>query len=311
MHYVMLAVIAFFVATFGSLIGAGGGFLLMPVLLLTYGGRELAGYRMGPTEVTFISLCAVLVNGWVAAISYGRMGRIDYRTGAVLAACTIPAAVGARLLLGGVGSEEFGWIFGLVLIAIAVFLAWRVRSRGDAGERRVAPKPKWTQRTLRDRWGTEHAYAFDMRIGVCAGATGGFIGAFFGIGGGILHVPVMTQLMHIPAHVASATSIMILAVSSTTGVITDVVRKGGDVPLAPGLVVGVGACLGALAGTRLSKRVSGRRILYLLSVALILAGGRLIAGRFFERGTHEAAAPPGVTAGHDEPAQSGGAGGRR
>lgn len=277
MHYfIVFMLISFGAATIGSLIGSGGGFILMPVLLLLYNGEQIGGRVMTPTELTFISLCASVINGWTASFNYGRMGRIDYRTAFILAAFTIPAAIVARLLLGGVGKEQFGGIFGIVLIAIGAFILWRVCTRGDAHEHKVTPKPNWTQRRIKDSSGIEYAYAFDLRIGVSASVAGGFIASFFGIGGGVFQVPVMTQLLHFPAHVAAATSILILSVGATAGVITDVVKKGGDVSFALAVIVGIGSFLGAQLGTRLAKRISGRKILWLLALALILAGGKLL-----------------------------------
>ena len=284
MQYLVLMLICLAVAAFGSLIGAGGGFLLMPIFLILYQGKTFDGQVMGPRELTFISLFAVLVNGLAATFNYARMKRVDYRTGAILAVCTIPTAVVARRLLAGLRGDQFAPIFGIVLLAIGAFIIWRVRKKGDAALQKAEPKPRWTRRTLVDASGRKYEYAFDLRVGVCASLAEGFVASFFGIGGGILHVPVMTQLLHFPAHIASATSILILSVSAMAGVLSDVISKGGDVPMKLALVAGLGAFVGAQVGTRLSKKVSGERILYLLAVALIVAGGKLLAGPLLPKG---------------------------
>ena len=276
MEYCALALISCGVAALGSLIGAGGGFLLMPILLLLYGGKTFGGRVMGPTELTFISLFAVMINGLSATVNYARMKRIDYRTGVILAACTVPTSVAARRLLAGMKGEQFAPLFGVVLLGIGAFILWRTRVFGDAGGGEIAPQPHWSRRRQVDATGREFVYAFDLRVGIGAALAGGFLASFFGIGGGILTVPVMTQLLRFPAHIASATSILILSVSAIAGVTTDVVSKGGEVPLKLALIAGVGAFAGAQVGTRLSKRVSGARILYLLAAALVAAGGWLI-----------------------------------
>jgi len=277
-QFIVLAAVSFAVATLGSLIGAGGGFLLMPILLFLYQGVEYGGRVLGPAELTFISLVAVLVNGVAATVNYARMKRIDYRTGIILGLCAAPMAILARLLLKGVRQEQFGAVFGGVLVAIGVFVIWRTPRGADASGRTVAARPHWSRRRIVDGSGLSFEYAFNLRLGMTASLAGGFIGSFFGIGGGILHVPVMTQLLHFPAHVATATSIMILSASAATGVLTDVVSKGTDVPTALALAAGVGAFLGAQAGTRLSRRVTGKGILYLLAAVLILCGGKLLFG---------------------------------
>ena len=282
MDYFLLMLISLGVAAFGSLIGAGGGFLLMPLLLFLFEDKTFGGRVLGVTELSFISLFAVLVNGLAATFNYARMRRIDYKTGLVLAACTIPTAILARLLLDVLvdfDPEAFNPIFGLLLIAVGLFILWRVSRRG-ADDKPVTPKPHWSHRKVVDAFGYEFEYSFDLRYGVGASLAEGFIASFFGIGGGILHVPVMTQLLHFPAHVASATSILILSVGAISGVMTDVVKYGGDVPIGLALVAGAGAFIGAQIGTRLNRKVSGQRILGLLGLALIIAGGKLLLDPF-------------------------------
>lgn len=294
MHYLVLALISFGVAALGSLIGAGGGFLLMPVLLFLYAGTKHGDLVLGPRELTFISLCAVFINGLAASLNYARMKRIDYRTAVTLAVCCIPVVIAARRLLASVRGDRFSPLFGVILIAISAFIIWRVRRRGDASAHRVEPKPHWTRRHIEDVYEIEYDYAFDMRTGVGASLAGGFIGAFFGIGGGILHVPVMTQLLNFPAHIAAATSILILTMTAATGIVTDIASRGTNVPISLALAAGAGAFLGAQVGTRLSRRVSGERILYLLATVLILCGGKLVVEALMKK------APPLV----EPPAQT-------
>ena len=74
------------VGLFGTLIGAGGGFVLMPILLLLYP-------QATPDELTAISLAVVFFNALAGSEAYAFMGRIDYKSGLIFAAATIPGAV--------------------------------------------------------------------------------------------------------------------------------------------------------------------------------------------------------------------------
>ena len=65
------------VGTVGTMIGAGGGFLLVPVLLLMYPG-------VSPDNITAISLAVIFFNALSGTFAYSRMGRIDYRSGLLL-----------------------------------------------------------------------------------------------------------------------------------------------------------------------------------------------------------------------------------
>lgn len=275
MQMLLLMLIGFGVAAFGSLVGVGGGFLLMPILLFMYPAKS-------QEELTFISLCAVLVNAVAAAVNYARMKRIDYKTAAILALCTIPTAIAARFALRGIDRAGFSRSFGFVLVGLGAFIIWRIVRKGrNGGRHAVTPNPRWARQRIVDASGTAYGYAFDLRLGCGTALAGGFLGSFFGIGGGVLLVPILTQLLHFPAHVATSTSVLVVSVSALVAVATDVVTALAsgtcrELPWTLVLVVGIGAFLGAQVGTRLSRRVSGRGILALLAVAIVLAGGRLV-----------------------------------
>jgi hypothetical protein len=270
MNTLLLLLVSFVVAAFGSMVGVGGGFLLVPVLLLMYPNET-------PARLTFISLFAVLVNGATAFFGYLRLRRVDLKSGLIMGACTVPTAILARKMQAHVSTEAFRPIFGALLIAIGVFILWRIRKiSGAHGHHPVEPKPGWFRRMLTDKDGVEFSWAYDLRIGVAAGLIGGFVGAFFGIGGGILQMPIMTQLLDFPPHIAAATTVLVLAMNSLAGIATDLVSHFDNVPFALAGAAGVGSLFGAHLGTRLSKRISGKGILYLLAFALLVAGGRLV-----------------------------------
>lgn len=272
MQETILVVTAFLVAVFGSIIGAGGGFLLMPVLLIMYPGDP-------QQKLTFISLFAVLVNAVTASFNYARQGRIDYRSALLLGACTIPTSILARMLEDCVDRRYFSAMFGGLLIAIAIFIVWRMRRAGDSGWHATAVRPGWWRREVTDASGDTFTYGFDVRVAVAVSMTEGFIAAFFGIGGGILHMPVMTQLLHFPPHIAAATSLLVLSIGAFAAVGTDLLKHGGDVPMTLALVAGVGGFLGAQVGTRVARRISGKKLLYLLAIALAVVGVRLLLQR--------------------------------
>ena len=283
---IILVLLAFGVSAFGSMVGAGGGFLLMPVLFLMFPAES-------PERLTFISLFAVLVNALTALFNYGRLGRVDFKSGLILGFCTIPTAVAARFLQGLMGRGTFGWIFGALLIAIGLFVVWRVRASSDPhGVREAKPKPNWFYRELRDRDGIVFKWAYNLRIAISVSLAEGFLASFFGIGGGILHMPIMTQILNFPPHVAAATSILVLSMSALAAVTTDVIKHPESVPIAMAALAGLGAFFGAQVGTRLARRVSGKKILYLLAVALMFAGGRLMLEKDKPETPPDAVSPP-------------------
>ncbi len=117
-EYFWLIGLGLAVGLFGTLIGAGGGFVLMPILLLLYP-------RASPEELTAISLAVVFFNALAGSEAYAFMGRIDYKSGLIFAAATIPGAVIGALNTSLVPRHLFNGIFGILLIGVAIFLVLR------------------------------------------------------------------------------------------------------------------------------------------------------------------------------------------
>ena len=112
------------------------------------------------------------------------------------------------------------------------------------------------------------------KLGIILSMFVGFISSIFGIGGGIIHVPVMIYALAFPPHMATATSHFVLAVSSFMGVTSHIFLN--HIVWIPALAVGFGAVIGAQIGARLSKKTKPRSIILLLCISLFLLGIRMI-----------------------------------
>ena len=105
-----------------------------------------------------------------------------------------------------------------------------------------------------------------MAIGVAAGV----FSAFFGVGGGILAVPLLMLVAGLPARAATATSLGAIAITATAGVVVFSAR--GEVRPGYALLVGIPAAVGALAGTRLQQRLHTSTLTYGFAVLLMAVG---------------------------------------
>ncbi|HTE85325.1 MAG TPA: sulfite exporter TauE/SafE family protein, partial [Dehalococcoidia bacterium] len=102
--------------------------------------------------------------------------------------------------------------------------------------------------------------------------------SLLGIGGGIIHVPVLVEFLHFPVQIATATSHFILsfmALVGTAGYLT-AGTLGPHAGLDQVLLLSLGVVPGAQLGARFSHRVRGGLILRLLGVALGTVGVRLV-----------------------------------
>src|SRR5579859_1743235 len=263
---ILLVLIGFGVGAYGTVIGAGGGFILTPILLLLYPHDSAQ-------TLTAISLAAVFFNAASGSAAYARQRRIDYRSGIVFALATVPGAIGGALVVGDVSRQAFNAIMGAVLAVLAVWLIAGERWPLRAARGRLEP------RVLRDRQGEVYEYAVPVRRGAVYSLGVGFLSSFLGIGGGVIHVPLLVRALVFPVHLATATSHFVLAIMAGTGTVTHLVlgsfhRQG----LRRTAALSIGVVAGAQLGARVSLRLRGRAIQWLLAVALLALAVRLLVG---------------------------------
>ncbi|MBI5487221.1 MAG: sulfite exporter TauE/SafE family protein [Deltaproteobacteria bacterium] len=267
-RYLALAALGTAVGAYGTLIGAGGGFILMPVLLLLYPHQD-------PAQLASISLAVVFLNALSGSAAYGRMGRIDYRSGLLFAAAAVPGAVLGAIHTSLLPRRIFDVLLGALLVAGAAFLALRPRTAGAS--RSVGPRRFRLARRIIDAHGTTHEYSVNLPLGLAASAVVGYLSSLLGIGGGIVHVPLLVYALGFPVHVATATSHFVLAVMALSGTLVHVATGAFTQGVHRTIVLGIGVVLGAQVGARLSERMRGRWIIRGLAMALAVVGLRILA----------------------------------
>jgi uncharacterized membrane protein YfcA len=257
-----LVALGLVVGAVGTLVGAGGGFLLTPVLLLVYPHDS-------PRTITAISLAAVWANSTSGSVAYWRQRRIDVRSGLLFGAATLPGAIGGALVVDWVPRRAFDLIMGVALAAVAAWIALRGEAAG--------PRRHGAERVVVDSTGREWRYRVPLAPGALISVAVGFGSSFLGIGGGVFHVPILVAGLGFPTHIATATSHFVLAQMSAAGVVTHLVQ--GSYGLGDGLrrsaALAVGVAVGAQLGARVSTRVPAVAIERLLAAALILVAIRL------------------------------------
>jgi uncharacterized membrane protein YfcA len=285
-HGGLLVALGAAVGACGTLIGAGGGFLLVPALLML-------DPTTPPRTVTAISLAVVCANALSGSIAYARAGRVDYAAGGAFAAATLPGAVIGVFIASAIDRGPFSLLFGAGLLALAL-TSLRSSTRpkvsvpvpgigqvpvlpGEAPPPAAAGGGRWKRRVV-ERSGEVHEYEFDAWIGILLSVAVGFVASILGIGGGVIHVPALVMLLRFPVHVATATSHFTLVFTALVATIVHVAHgdlSGPGVPLEVGLLV-LGVVPGAQLGAFWAKRAPSVWILRLLAVALALVAVRLL-----------------------------------
>lgn len=268
----LLVLLGLGVGVFGAVVGAGGGFLLVPILLVAYPDRD-------PATVTAISLAVVFANATSGAIAYASQRRIDYRSGLWWALAAVPGALGGALLVGIIPREVFVLLFAAALAGVGTHLIIRRQVRGL---REPITGRGAVSRRVRDRSGQNFIYTFRLWHGLTIAGAMGFVSGLLGAGGGVLQVPLMTVILRFPVHIATATSqfayALIALEATVVHLVTGGLRLEGD--LAEAGLIAAGAVVGAQAGARLALRVQGSVILRILSAVLLLVAAWLVVDTF-------------------------------
>ena len=235
LEFFWLVPLGLFAGGYGTLIGAGGGFILAPTLLLIYPGEA-------PETLTVISLSVVFFNSLSGTLAYLRSGRIDFKAGLIFALATMPGAVVGALTTAAISRARFNLVFGILLIAVAVFLALNPSNKSVVAMAHSG------------RDGRRQLNLARIAIGAAVSTIFGFISSFLGIGGGFLYVPALVYLLKFPVHVATATSLFVLALTSLTGSVTHFAAGLFDHGFRQAIGLSIGAIVGAQVAARLSRQ---------------------------------------------------------
>ena len=234
--------LGFIAGVLGSMLGLGGGIVMVPVL--TFLG-------FSPTTAASNSLFAALSNAIASTISYSKQKRIEVTLGLKLGLLSIPGTVLGAIISTDVTPGIFKILFGLILISSVAYIFLRKKMKS-----------------------TEKLMSYQTMI-FAAGASlfAGIISAFFGIGGGIIFVPLMVAGMGMAMKKAAPTSQLILLFSSLSGVIVHSILGHPDFTQAGFLAIG--SFFGGLFGARLSLDIKERYLQILISVVILIAATKL------------------------------------
>lgn len=268
MAFLLLAIIGAISGVMGSIVGLGGGTILVPLTLLV--GINF-GWIPGitPQSVVGISVVMMIFNGLSSTISHMKVKTVDYRTGWIFFAGSIPGMILGAFVNKGMDLPSFNLYFGILLIVLSILLL----------ARKYLKPIQWfvehgKPRTFIDTQGESHVYGYPVWFALILTFVIGFTSGLFGIGGGTMIVPALILLFLFPPHVAVGTSMFIVFLSAIVNSITHI--SLGHVPWLYALSVIPGAYIGGMIGTMLNRKMSSETLVLILRVMLLLFGIRSI-----------------------------------
>ncbi len=272
---------------FGSLLGLGGGTLIVPILTL--------GFGLPLREAVGVSLVAVIVTSSASASVFLQRHAANLRLGMTLELFTAMGAVAGGVVAFAVDQRLLAGLFALLLAYVAVSMLVRRgtdAAEGDAdgaadraaADRAAADRAAASQESPRASWGWAGELVDRLsgrgyrvrRLGAgFAGSVGaGVVSALLGIGGGLIKVPVMHLAMGVPLRVATATSNLMMGITASASAIIYLLRGGIDPYVAAPTAIGV--FLGASLGSRVVHRIDLRILRLLFTVVLLYTAFQML-----------------------------------
>jgi uncharacterized protein len=246
---------------FGSLLGLGGGTLIVPLLTLGFGLPLLTAVG--------VSLICVIVTSSAAAGVYLEQRVANLRLGMALELFTATGALAGGLIAFAIPERVLELLFAILLAYVAATMARR-RDPGPANPvaagSAAADAPERPDHSLLVRLSGQDYRIHRLGAGVVGSVVAGVASALLGIGGGLIKVPVMHVVMGVPLRVATATSNLMIGITATAGAVIYLLR--GEInPYITGPVA-LGVFIGASIGSRSAHRIQVRYLRWLFVVVL-------------------------------------------
>ncbi|MDP9017953.1 MAG: sulfite exporter TauE/SafE family protein [Candidatus Eremiobacteraeota bacterium] len=240
----------------GSVVGLGGGFITVPVLRL--------GFHYAPGAAAAASLVLVFANSVSASVRFAMQKRIAFDLAVPIAIAAIPGSVIGALLSARTTGQTYDVLYAIFLSAIAIDVLRRTFQKRPAIENETpvlpTPEPAW--------------WIFSI-----VGFVVGLVSSLFGIGGGVIVVPILLYTTKKDLHIITATSTAVIAMTAPVGIVVQGFEH--DLAWNSALALGGGGLIGGQIGAILSQRISSVQLTILLAMAMMAAAGAMVLKHLF------------------------------
>lgn len=242
MTIAVLIGVALLAGIFAGLTGAGGGLILVPLLVYL-------GYS--PLEAVATSSIAVMISAIAATAMNSRDHKIPWQR---VLRLSVPA-----MLLAPIGALVASKSPEIALLV--AFCALNVLNIYLLGRRsRLSNTGPQTETDL------------DTNVAgkvLVVGGSGGLLAGLFGVGGGLVMVPLQVQWLATPIQAAARISLAVIIFSSAGAILGHAVSGDGSLHWATGLILGIGGVVGAPLGAKILNRISQRTSTIIFQITLL------------------------------------------
>ncbi|HEX5471244.1 MAG TPA: sulfite exporter TauE/SafE family protein [Lacipirellulaceae bacterium] len=272
LHFdVLVLLVSAIAGLLGSLLGLGGGIIVIPALTLLF-DIDIK-YAIGA------SIVSVIATSSGAAAAYVREGMSNLRVAMFLEMATVTGAITGAYIAKVINGHWLFIIFGVVLAYSAVVM-FRKRHEHIANPKAMRPAPWADYLQLSSTYydaATETLVAYRVvhaRVGLVLMYIAGAFSGLLGIGSGSLKVPAMDIAMQMPIKVSTATSNFMIGVTAAAS--AGVYFMGGYIVPFIAAPVAIGVLLGAMIGSQLLGRLQSSTIRIVFVVVLLWISFQMI-----------------------------------
>jgi len=264
----IIATISILAGLLGSLVGVGGGIIVVPALTLLMG--------VDIRHAIAASIISVIATSTGAASSYVRERITNIRLAMVLEIATAAGALTGAVLAAFVSGKWLYLLFGTVLC----YTAWSMLRKNTEAAHDLPADPLADRLSLHGSFfdkalNKEVSYRISRtKLGLSVSYVAGVLSGLLGIGGGVLKVPVMNLSMGVPIKVCTATSNFMIGVTAATGAAVYFMR--GEVQPFVAAPVAIGVLLGAKLGAGLLSRLKSHSIKLAFVVVLSISALQML-----------------------------------
>ncbi len=264
-HIIILLVTGAVAGFAGGLLGLGGAFIMTPVQFMVYTAMGLPEDLAIKTAFG-TSLLVVLPTAISGAWRHHRNKAVWWRAGIVMGLCSMVSALGGATLATHIPGMTLRIAFGAVILLTAVRMV-------------TAREPKYKIEAVDNPW-----------LWILWAIPLGFVSGIFGIGGGIIMVPVLVLALRFEMHYAIGTSMAIIMIASIGGILGYIINgigvadrlswSLGYVNLTSWLLLVVPSTIMAQVGAATAHKLPRKLLIYIFTIILLYMGLKLLA--FFE-----------------------------
>ena len=237
---ILLVLIGLLSAVLGSLVGIGGGIIIVPTLVYLGVNHHLLH---GITTQIAIGTSSVIliVTGLSSSIGYLKTKQVDIKMYIfiwIITWFTYWFILSRYLTL-----NSFNLYFGIFMICVSILLMIRYKIKPF----KIFDKEKY-RKTYIDAKGMTYHYSVPPMFAFFATLFIGVLTGLFGIGGGALMTPLMLIVFRFPPHVAVGTSMMMIFFSSVMSSIGHIIQ--GHVAWSYSIILIISSYIGAQIGVK-------------------------------------------------------------